>query len=132
MPHKPFISRKQFPTVAGLSTLGAVSACTTPNFPSIAWPSAKPKKRILRIAHLTDFHMMPMEDAPDSARNAIRHAQAQIDPPDMLLDSSSCLNTHRFMPFQAAFSAVSQYPSLLKWAFPSTRNPTVLWYAVSH
>lgn len=91
MPNIPPISRKQFLKVAGLSFLSAASACTVSQSPSTAPPTGKPKKRALRIAHLTDFHVMPMGDAPNGMRNAIRHAQAQADPPDIFLNTGDCI-----------------------------------------
>jgi len=87
------ISRKQFLTVAGLTALSAASACASPQPATTDAPAAMsaPAKRALRIAHLTDIHVMPMGDAPQGMRNAIRHALAQSDPPDIIVNSGDCI-----------------------------------------
>jgi Icc protein len=85
------ISRKQFLTVAGVVALSAASACTSPKTTVSRDPVAAPKKRALRIAHLTDFHVMPVENASQGMRDAIRHAQAQADPPDIIINTGDCV-----------------------------------------
>ena len=51
-------------------------------------PSAR-RQRVLRAAHLTDIHVMPQMDGfqnpPEGMTSALRHAQAQIDKPELLL-----------------------------------------------
>ena len=49
------------------------------------------RKRVLRIAHMTDFHVQPEGAAPDSMRRALRHAQNQDDPPDFILNTGDCV-----------------------------------------
>ena len=107
-------TRRDFLKLAGLTTLGTIGACTqlmTPPTPTMS-PSNTPepsmtatatlqptatnppepqKKRVLRIAHLTDFHVQPEGIAPDGMRRALRHAQAQEDPPDIILNTGDSI-----------------------------------------
>jgi Icc protein len=89
-PNNP-LTRKQFLTVAGVAALSAVSACASPKTTSTPTSSSTPTKRALRIAHLTDFHVMPIENVAQGARNAIRHALAQLDPPDIMINTGDCV-----------------------------------------
>lgn len=124
------INRRDFLKLAGLTALGATSACAAgTSQPALATvtegasdriptpiqltsrntealqsafdpasetvePASAPqpqpmgqKKRVLRIAHLTDFHMQPEGIAPKGMAQAIRHAQEQEDPPDIILNT---------------------------------------------
>ena len=47
----------------------------------------KRKNRVLRIAHMTDFHVQPEGVSPDGMRRALRHAQAQADPPNIIFNT---------------------------------------------
>jgi len=84
---KKNINRRDFLKLAGLSTLGAVSACTSP---STEQPE-KSKKRVLRIAHMTDFHVEPEGVSPAGMTRALHHAQSQVDPPDIILNTGDSI-----------------------------------------
>ncbi len=49
------------------------------------------RKRLLRVAHLTDIHVSDIKGAADGMAAAIRHAQAQLDCPDLLLFGGDCI-----------------------------------------
>ena len=49
------------------------------------------KNRVLRIAHLTDIHVLPDKVATDGMARAIRHAQNQADPPDFIVNTGDCI-----------------------------------------
>jgi 3',5'-cyclic AMP phosphodiesterase CpdA len=49
------------------------------------------KKRVLRIAHMTDFHVQPEGIAPDGMIRALRHAQTQADPPNIILNTGDSI-----------------------------------------
>jgi len=49
------------------------------------------KKRVLRIAHLTDFHVQPEGYAPEGMARALRHAQNQSDRPDMIINTGDSI-----------------------------------------
>lgn len=78
------MNRRTFLHDSGALALGAATAVASSS------PLAKPnRQRVLRAAHLTDIHVMPemegFENPPGGMAAAIRHAQAQVDKPDMLL-----------------------------------------------
>lgn len=104
--NKKSLDRRDFLKLAGLTTLGAVSACTsyqsadtaTPTMQSTAatQPTKTPlpktqKKRVLRIAHMTDFHVQPEGIAPAGMARALYHAQNQSDPPDIILNTGDSI-----------------------------------------
>src|SRR5262245_14041479 len=105
--NKKTFDRRDFLKLAGLTTLGAVSACapssiaaataapTRTSLPATQ-PTATPipekqKKRVLRIAHMTDFHVEPKGIAPVGMANALYHAQNQADPPDVILNTGDSI-----------------------------------------
>ena len=95
MKHKR-LYRRDFLKLAGLATLGTVSACVPAQpvaNPQSVKPSQleNPKKRVLRIAHMTDFHVYPDNIASDGMIRALRHAQAQADPPDIILNTGDSI-----------------------------------------
>lgn len=62
--------------------------------PAATQPSMSPqqaKKRVLRIAHMTDWHVLPLGTARDGMTRALRHAQAQVDPPDIIINTGDCV-----------------------------------------
>ena len=83
------LTRKQFLTFTGLAALGAASACS-PIKQSRA-ESTGPKKRVLRIAHMTDFHVLGIKTAMDGMARALRHAQSQADPPDLIINTGDSI-----------------------------------------
>lgn len=46
---------------------------------------APPRRRSLRLAHLTDVHVQPERGASDGLAACLRHAQAHEDPPRLIL-----------------------------------------------
>ena len=94
--------------MGGATSLGlALSACGIPTTkPPATTPSvtqASPtvtitpgtdrdqKTRVLRIAHMTDFHVMPNGNAPEGMAKALRHAQSQADPPDLIINTGDSI-----------------------------------------
>src|SRR4029078_12050283 len=43
------------------------------------------RKRVLRVAHLTDVHVQPELRAPEGMAACLRHVQASADKPDLIL-----------------------------------------------
>lgn len=76
----------QTPTPTQASEIASVSPCTH-------------GKRVLRVAHLTDIHVQPEGIAPDGMVKALRHAQEQPDPPDLIINTGDSimdsLNTNK-------------------------------------
>jgi 3',5'-cyclic AMP phosphodiesterase CpdA len=89
------INRREFLTVAGLAALGGAAACSgqaSPTYQPVvkATPSG-PRKRLLRLAHLTDFHVEPDGPGAEGMARALRHAQSQPDRPDFILNTGDCV-----------------------------------------
>src|SRR5688500_12603576 len=104
--NKKTLDRRDFLKLAGLTTLGAVSACAPSQIVGSASPTAqstattqptetpipeKQKKRVLRIAHMTDFHVQPEGIAPNGMKRALHHAQSQADPPNIILNTGDSI-----------------------------------------
>ncbi len=92
--------RRSFLKVAGLTTLGMAGACapslpmgtSTPVTSKTEVPLAtEQKKRVLRIAHMTDFHVEPAGVSPAGMTRALHHAQDQADPPDVILNTGDSI-----------------------------------------
>ena len=95
--------RRDFLKLSGLTALGALGACTSPQvietvtsltvqptattIPTVTAEPVNQKKRVLRIAHMTDFHIQPEGLAPDRMIRALQHVQAQEDPPDIIINT---------------------------------------------
>lgn len=111
---KSSLDRRYFLRIAGLTAIGTATACVARNFKpqtpedlpvttSTDCPikeqaqsltpvgPASGVKRILRIAHLTDFHVLPMAFAQEQMVNVLRHAQSQADPPDIILNTGDAI-----------------------------------------
>src|SRR4029078_1308192 len=43
------------------------------------------RKRVLRVAHLTDIHVQPELRAPEGMASCLRHLNAAADKPDLIL-----------------------------------------------
>jgi Icc protein len=56
--------------------------------PLSAWASGARgtgRRRVLRVAHLTDLHIQPERRAAEGVAACLAHVQSQADPPDMIL-----------------------------------------------
>jgi 3',5'-cyclic-AMP phosphodiesterase len=49
------------------------------------------RKRLIRVAHLTDIHVLPKFDADRGLAACLRHVQSQPDPPAMILNTGDCI-----------------------------------------
>jgi len=106
MTKRRLFNRRQFLKSAGLAALvGAAGACASPETtptPTLA-PTPRPtlaptptpdpasKKRVLRIAHMTDFHVQPEGIGPGETARALRHAQDQADPPEIIINTGDSI-----------------------------------------
>jgi Icc protein len=79
------LSRRDALKITGLAALGiGVSAPITLAAPQTPSPSA-PRKRALRLAHLTDVHVQPERRASDGMIACLHHVQSLKDKPDLIL-----------------------------------------------
>jgi hypothetical protein len=49
------------------------------------------KTRVLRIAHMTDFHVQPDGVSTDGMVRALRHVQSQADPPNVIFNTGDSI-----------------------------------------
>lgn len=78
------MNRRTFLQRSGLPALGLA---LTP----LAKAEHPGRKRLLRVAHLTDIHVQPGLGAADGMRAALRHAQGLADPVDCILFGGDCI-----------------------------------------
>jgi len=74
------LSRRELIRVAGVTVLGLGAVA-----PAVAESPDSPRRRVLRIAHLTDIHMTPDRKAAEGMAACLRHIQSQTDKPDLIL-----------------------------------------------
>jgi len=77
------LSRREFIRSAGVAAVGVVAGEPAIASMGCRGPSVK-RKRVLRIAHLTDIHVQPEEPAPGGMARALRSAQSLDDKPDII------------------------------------------------
>jgi Icc protein len=85
------LTRRDF-IVGGALTIGAaaLTGCAGPSG-TAARVSGPSRERVLRIAHLTDMHVLPQAFAMQGLGRAIRHAQGLTPKPDMVLNTGDCV-----------------------------------------
>jgi Icc protein len=86
------LTRREF-LRGGALTLGAavVAGCAKPGATASIGPGGQPAEHVLRIAHLTDMHVLPNTIAKEGLARAIRHAQALDPQPDLVLNTGDCI-----------------------------------------
>jgi Icc protein len=107
------LNRRQFLNIAGLAAVGTTYACapkakkpnpsqtnsqaltTLSSSQKIGQPlneKCQPaKNRVLRIALMTDFHLMQEFNAIERSTQALRHAQTQADPPQVIFNTGDSI-----------------------------------------
>lgn len=78
---------------AGASVLGgALLGCASGSkFSSADTSTAAERRRILRIAHLTDWHIQPERRAFDGVAACFRHVQSLKDPPQLIVSGGDLI-----------------------------------------
>lgn len=99
-------NRRDFLKLAGFTTLGAVTGYGVSQIPQ--------KKRVLRIAHMTDFHAQPEGVAPAAITRALHHVQNQVDPPDIILNTGDSIYDALETSKSTAVGQWLTYNSILK------------------
>jgi 3',5'-cyclic AMP phosphodiesterase CpdA len=56
-----------------------------------ATPAPGPRKRLLRVAHITDVHVQPELRAGEGFAACLRHIQSQPDAPSLILNTGDCV-----------------------------------------
>ena len=91
--------RRQFLKWLGATTLGAAAAGRAAPGAAPAGQSAVPspapsrggRRRLLRVAHLTDVHAQPEQGAGEGLAACLRHLQSHRDPPQLILNTGDCI-----------------------------------------
>lgn len=76
-------SRRGFLTTAGITAAASAFASSVQALPA--------RKRVLRIAHITDIHVQPERAAAEGMASCLRHIQAQTDKPDLILNGGDSI-----------------------------------------
>jgi predicted MPP superfamily phosphohydrolase len=82
------ISRKRFLQTGALTVAGAALAVPSGAATPIVSPN---RKRVLRVAHLTDVHVQPQAPAPHGFAAALHAAQSLADKPDIIFNTGDCI-----------------------------------------
>lgn len=86
------MDRKDFLTYGSLSTLATLQAGAL----LLNKQSKQDKKRVLRIAHITDVHLSDNSEdeysAPKGLERCLHHVQNQEDPPDIIFNGGDSIN----------------------------------------
>jgi 3',5'-cyclic AMP phosphodiesterase CpdA len=92
IPKQP-LSRREFLALSGLGAAALSAACSSPIPVSRLNSSvdSPPPERACRIAHLTDFHILPQSYIQDQVAKAFRHVQALEDAPDFILNTGDSI-----------------------------------------
>ena len=90
------LSRKSFLRSGALTALGTAFAFKGKAEQKIVSPN---RKRMLRVAHITDVHVQPQSPAPHGFASALHEAQSLTDKPDIIFSTGDCImdamSTHR-------------------------------------
>ncbi len=78
----------------------------------VAQPVAR--RRLLRVAHLTDIHVSDKPGAPKGMASALRHAQSLADPPDFLLFGGDCIGDALYTPMDHVLPQWALWDRILK------------------
>lgn len=83
------MNRRHFLHQGGAFALGVTAGLIAPS--AAAAPTNPARKRVLRVAHLTDVHVNSENGSADGMAAAIRHAQAQRDRPELFFFGGDCI-----------------------------------------
>lgn len=80
-------SRKKFLLTSGIIGAGLL----LPDFLHAAAKSSNTKKRVLRVAHITDMHVQPEGAATRGMANCLHQIQSLSDKPDFIINTGDCI-----------------------------------------
>lgn len=82
-----------------IQQVGTSLAALSINKEVIAESVTQPKKRVMRLAHLTDIHMMPLVGAAKGFEACLHHLQNLPDKPDLIINGGdSIMEAHGWGP----------------------------------
>lgn len=100
------LTRRGFLYVAGALSAAATTACQRA-------PSEQ-RERVLRIAHLTDIHVEQRGEARVGMAKALAHAQAQVDPPEFILNTGDSIMDSLETPKEYSLGYWGLFSEILK------------------
>jgi len=96
------MNRRAFLQRSGALAVGTAAGVLSPAPALAALPPHPKRKRVLRAAHLTDIHVRAdqpdLQQPEEGMAEAIRHAQAQADRPELLLFGGDCIGDALYTP----------------------------------
>lgn len=101
------ISRRNFLVAGGLAAATFSSGAA-----SIAAPT--PRKRVLRVAHLTDMHIQPELRAAEGLAACLRHVNSSEDRPDLILTGGDHIMDSFKQPRERTTAQWNLWKSVLK------------------
>lgn len=92
---KKTINRREFLKLLGITALASVSGCSRSRIPPLQTgadtKSTQAPQLACRIAHMTDFHILPQDMIVSSAAKAFQHVQSQNQLPDFILNTGDSI-----------------------------------------
>jgi 3',5'-cyclic AMP phosphodiesterase CpdA len=93
---KSKLNRREYLALAGAAAAAAATAGLKPGIARAdvsrtATPSVGARKRLLRVAHITDIHVFTKLDSDRGFAKCLNHMQSQADPPEMILNGGDCV-----------------------------------------
>ena len=86
------LPRREWLRRLGLGAAGvSLGAIAEPAIAANPTTLPSPRKRSLRIAHLTDVHVQPERDADKGLEQCLHHVQSQADKPDLIVLTGDCV-----------------------------------------
>lgn len=84
------LNRREYLARTGGAAVAAACGLSVPSAVR-ADASSATRQRLLRVAHMTDIHVMPEYDAGKGLAACLQHLQSQADPPELILNSGDCI-----------------------------------------
>jgi 3',5'-cyclic-AMP phosphodiesterase len=84
---KKELTRRDFLRNMSVAALGAAAFTPFDTFAN----HPQNRRRVLRIAHLTDVHVQPEKSAPEGMARALQHAQSLSDKPDIIFNGGDSI-----------------------------------------
>ena len=86
------LTRRQWLKWFGGTAAAAAGARLFGTPAAFAWsPATTPRKRLLRVAQITDIHVQPELRAGEGFAACLRHIQSQPDKPSLILNTGDCV-----------------------------------------
>jgi 3',5'-cyclic AMP phosphodiesterase CpdA len=91
------LNRREYLALAGAAAAAAATGGLKPGIArgdvqrAAAAPTVAARKRLLRVAHITDIHVFTKLDSDRGFAKCLNDMQGQADPPEMILNGGDCV-----------------------------------------